>query len=177
VAASGASCGLRTALNAHPPTALPRQRPPNSLIMPPVSTRLARTDATRLRLLNRFQRRQHVLHGQGPREPMFAAISFQRHFPHASGESDQGSGTNRPSPPSAYPFPIRCQLPPHKYCLTFSASDCVNPTVAAISSTGASLTPESDPNLRSNARLRFGPTPGTESSALSIPDFDRTLRW
>ena len=48
------------------------------------------------------------------------------------------------------------------------ASVFVNPTVDAISSTDASRTPLTQPNLRSRARLRLGPMPGTVSSALWI---------
>ncbi len=59
---------------------------------------------------------------------------------------------------------------------TFSASERVNPGVAAISSTFASRTAFSEPNFRSSAFFRFGPTPEIESSADRIPAFARTLR-
>ena len=35
----------------------------------------------------------------------------------------------------------------------------------------------SEPNLRRSARLRFGPTPGMESSTLAVAVLRRTCRW
>ena len=65
----------------------------------------------------------------------------------------------------------------HTSSFTRSASERVKPTVAAISSTGASRIVFTVPNLRSSAFFRFGPTPGTASSADCIERFFRRPRW
>ena len=52
-----------------------------------------------------------------------------------------------------------------------SASAAVNPTVDAISSTGASRIPFTEPNFLSSAFFRFGPMPGIVSSADWIAAF------
>ena len=58
-----------------------------------------------------------------------------------------------------------------------AASDGPIPGTAAICSTGASRTRFAEPNTRSSARRRFGPTPGRSSNAERVWRFERRSRW
>ena len=60
--------------------------------------------------------------------------------------------------------------------LSVVANCCVTPGVAAISSMSASRIHFTLPNFFNNAFFRFGPIPGTESSALCMPRRERKLR-
>lgn len=61
--------------------------------------------------------------------------------------------------------------------LTFSAKPRVMPGTAAMSSTGASRTPWTEPKRRRRAFLRTGPMPPMSSIAEATERLDLTLRW